>query len=222
MNGIKKRVSSLFMAAAMLLSVAVTPAVAAEESKAPPTEVKSSSNFGWDFKLKFKNASEWLNAIESVEVSGAKWNRVSNFSLVWKNKSFYVDAGSGTVYVGEDFSGNTATCVIAAQGYRPLTLALDKDTHKAEIVEGTDPGGGGSGGEAPGSPELGTVELSKVHFAMDPTGNDWRVSFEEAGYADKITGVSVNGASWQAASSSLANGGQYKLEGGMLLFARNS
>ena len=48
MKGIQKRLGSLLMAAVMLLSLAVTPAMAAGE-KEPPTEFTSSANFGYDF-----------------------------------------------------------------------------------------------------------------------------------------------------------------------------
>ena len=224
MKGIQKRLGSLLMAAVMLLSLAVTPAMAAGE-KEPPTEVTASSNFGYDFRLTFSNGAEWLSAITKIEVDGTAWNKVSSSYSVWNDKDYYVDAENGYLYIGEDFSANPATCVISATGYNDLTLKLNKTNHTAEVVENSGSNSGSSGGsgstEKPDTPEKGTIDLSKVSFAKSFDGNDWQVTFGEDGYAEKITAVTVNGKPWNA-TSFLAYGGQYKISDGKLLFARNS
>ena len=145
MKGIQKRLGSLLMAAVMLLSLAVTPAMAAGE-KEPPTEVTASSNFGYDFRLTFSNGAEWLSAITKIEVDGTAWNKVSSSYSVWNDKDYYVDAENGYLYIGEDFSANPATCVISATGYNDLTLKLNKTNHTAEVVENSGSNSGSSGG----------------------------------------------------------------------------
>ena len=103
-----------------------------------------------------------------------------------------------------------------------MTINLEKsgNQYTAAIVQDS-PGGSGGESEKPGTPENSIVDLSKVSFAASFDGNDWQVSFDEAGYADKISGVSVNGTAWETASL-LMRGGQYKIDDGKLLFARNS
>lgn len=77
MKSIQKRLSSLFMAAVMLLSMAVTPAMAAEK-KEPPTTVKSCTTASSSRKysmvtMEFED-STWVNAISAVQVSGEDYN----------------------------------------------------------------------------------------------------------------------------------------------------
>ena len=116
----------------------------------------------------------------------------------------------------------SAKCVISANDYEDLTINLEKsgNQYTAAIVQDS-PGGSGGESEKPGTPENSTVDLSKVSIATSFDGNDWQVSFDEAGYVDKISGVSVNGTAW-ATASLLTRGGQYKIDDGKLLFARNS
>ena len=66
MKGIQKRLGSLLMAAVMLLSLAVTPAMAAGE-KEPPTKVKICEVTGFmpeTLNLDL-NDETWLNAIKN-------------------------------------------------------------------------------------------------------------------------------------------------------------
>lgn len=206
MKGIQKRLGSLLMAAVMLLSLAVTPAMAAGE-KEPPTEVTASSNFGYDFRLTFSNGAEWLSAITKIEVDGTAWNKVSSSYSVWNDKDYYVDAENGYLYIGEDFSANPATCVISAAGYNDLTLKLNKTNYTAEVVEDS---GSGSKPEPPTPPEKKTIDLSKVSFAKSFDENDWYVTFDEAGYISKVGKVTVNGTEWEAKDYGVSSGGAYK------------
>ena len=123
MKRIQNRLGSLCMAVVMLLSMAVTPAMAAD-TKDPPTEVTASSNFGYDFRLTFSNGAEWLSAITKIEVDGTAWNKVSSSYSVWNDKNYYVDAENGYLYIGEDFSVNPSTCVISATGYKDLATRV--------------------------------------------------------------------------------------------------
>ena len=213
MKRIQTRLGSLFMAAAMLLSLAVTPAMAAD-TKDPPTEVTASSNFGYDFRLTFSNGAEWLNAITKIEVDGTAWNKVSSSHSVWNNKDYYVDAENGYLYIGEDFSVNPATCVISATGYNDLTLKLNKTNHTAEVVEnsGSNSGSGGSGStENPDTPEKKTINVSDVKFGSNSSELDWYVTFgtKSDNYINAIEGVSVNGQAWESNSSTPSTGGRY-------------
>ena len=207
MKGIQKRLGSLLMAAVMLLSLAVTPAMAAGE-KEPPTEVTASSNFGYDFRLTFSNGAEWLSAITKIEVDGTAWNKVSSSYSVWNDKDYYVDAENGYLYIGEDFSANPATCVISAAGYNDLTLKLNKTNYTAEVVENS---GSGSEPEPPTPPEKSTINVSEVKFESNSAGDDWYVTFgtESDNYINAIKGVSVNGNAWTSRSTPPYTGGSY-------------
>lgn len=210
MKGIQKRLGSLLMAAVMLLSLAVTPAMAAGE-KEPPTEVTASSNFGYDFRLTFSNGAEWLSAITKIEVDGTAWNKVSSSYSVWNDKDYYVDAENGYLYIGEDFSANPATCVISAAGYNDLTLKLNKTNYTAEVVEDS---GSGSKPEPPTTPEEKTINVSDVKFESKSAGNDWYVTFgtesdKSDNYINAITGVSVNGNPWKSSNGTPSTGGKY-------------
>ena len=227
MKGIQKRLGSLLMAAVMLLSLAVTPAMAAGE-KEPPTEVTASSNFGYDFRLTFSNGAEWLSAITKIEVDGTAWNKVSSSYSVWNDKDYYVDAENGYLYIGEDFSANPATCVISATGYNDLTLKLNKTNHTAEVVENSGSNSGSSGGsgstEKPDTPENGTIAISDVTIAKDNWNSNWVVSFSKAdGYVSQIQTVKVNGTEWKSTSYGPYSGGSYKknTDENTLAFAQN-
>ena len=227
MKGIQKRLGSLLMAAVMLLSLAVTPAMAAGE-KEPPTEVTASSNFGYDFRLTFSNGAEWLSAITKIEVDGTAWNKVSSSYSVWNDKDYYVDAENGYLYIGEDFSANPATCVISAAGYNDLTLKLNKTNHTAEVVENSGSNSGSSGGsgstEKPDTPENGTIAISDVTIAKDNWNSNWVVSFSKAdGYVSQIQTVKVNGTEWKSTSYGPYSGGSYKknTDENTLAFAQN-
>lgn len=232
MKSIQKRLGSLFMAAVMLLSMAVTPAMAVEK-KEPPTTVKSCTTASSSRKysmvtMEFED-STWVNAISAVQVSGEDYNK-SSFSNPSSGKKYFAGKysdpyGSGFIYILQvnlPKDTESAKCVISANDYEDLTINLEKsgNQYTAAIVQDF-PGGSDGESEAPGTPENSTVDLSKVSFATSFDGNDWQVSFGEAGYVDKISGVSVNGTAWESASL-LIRGGQYKIDDGKLLFARNS
>ena len=233
MKRMKKRLGSLCMAVVMLLSMAVTPAMAAD-TKDPPTEVTVSSKSGSDFVLEFGyKQSDWAGKITGVQVNGESWTRVNYSFYIDSNKNYYVASSDAYVYIGEGFSGDEATCVISATGYNDLTLKLNKKSHSAQVVEnsGSDAGNGGSdsgnsGGsgseETPDTPENGTVDLSKVSIASGGFGgSDWEISVAENSYVSKITGVSVNGTAWES-TSYVSGGGKYKISDDKLVIAQTS
>ncbi len=245
-----------------------------ETLKEPPASFTCSSSFGYDFRLTFTQASDWLAAISGVQVNGSDWSKGSGSYSVWNNQSYYVDSSNGYVYIGENFSDNPATCVISAEGYLPLALRLDKTSHTAEAVsaptettysvtvaediahgEVTVSPVAASEGElvtVTAAPEDGyqlekltvdgedvTERVEKnsytftmpgrnvlvsavfeesdpaesgdirISFTQDPFGSEWYVTFSEAGFAGKVTGVSVNGTPWTE-SIAVSSGGVYK------------
>ena len=106
MKSIQKRLSSLFMAAVMLLSMAVTPAMAAEK-KEPPTTVKSCTTASSSTKysrvtMEFED-STWVNAISAVEIDGENYSK-SGFSNPSSGKKYFAGKysdpyGSGYIYI---------------------------------------------------------------------------------------------------------------------------
>lgn len=71
--------------------------------------------------------------ITSVTVAGESWTKGNTSSSVWNNKSYYVNSDK-QILIGEGFTDTTATCVISADGYKDLTLTLDKSNHTATVV----------------------------------------------------------------------------------------
>ena len=108
-----------------------TPTEEPSKDKEPPTNYTVSAYFGYDFNMTFTDAEDWLNAITDVQVSGTSWEKVSYSSLVRNNAKYYVSGSDDKLYIGEGFDGDTAVCVITAEGYKPLTLTLNKTNHSA-------------------------------------------------------------------------------------------
>ncbi len=172
-----------------------SPTPAPTEEKDPPTEFTSGNNFGYDFQLTFADGDEWLQAVTDVEVNGTAWKKGSSSYSVFKNDSYYV-GNSGRLYIGEGFTGDTATCVIKATGYKPLTLTLDKTKHSA-VVTPT---------EAPTK----TVDIKDVTLESDTYGSDWYIKVAKPeGYVSDVTDFKVNGVSWNRKSYAPASGGAY-------------
>ena len=224
------------MAVVMLLSMAVTPAMAAD-TQDPPTEMTVSSKSGSDFVLEFGyKQSDWAGKITGVQVNGESWTRVNYSFYIDSNKNYYVASSDAYVYIGEDFSGDEATCVISATGYNDLTLKLNKKNHSAQVVEnsGSDSGNGGSdsgnsGGsgstENPDTSENGTVAVSDVTIAKDNWNSSWVVSFADAdGYVSQIQTVKVNDTEWTSTSYGPYSGGSYKknIDENTLAFAQKN
>ena len=231
MKSIQKRLSSLFMAAVMLLSMAVTPAMAAEK-KDPPTAVTNCAASGFSATVLALGFSDtlWMDNITSITVNETAYSKGKIFSFgsdtgIWEIGSA-TDAYGSFAAIKLAMRSDTAypaTIMISADGYKGLSVKVERgkfSTYTATVEVAENIGSGGES-EKPGTPENSIVDLSKVSFAASFDGNDWQVSFDEAGYADKISGVSVNGTAWETASL-LMRGGQYKIDDGKLLFARNS
>ena len=129
-----KRIASLFLSVLLLLSMTVTPVMAAG-GKAAPTEVKSCTSSGlWTTVLNFEfEDTTWMNAIDSVTVNEEAYKKqtISSFGLdtkIW-------DIGSATGAYGSytalrlaipDNLTFPATIKVTANGYKDLTVEVEK------------------------------------------------------------------------------------------------
>lgn len=197
MKGIQKRLGSLLMAAVMLLSLAVTPAMAADTQN-PPTEVTNCEAGGiWTtvLALGFSDTA-WMNAINAVKVNDVPYNKekidsVSSTTGIWEAGKYPFNGGAQGELPALKFALNSGTTfpvtiVLSAKGYKDLTVKVtqaDKwgDTYTAEAVVNSDSGNGGSGStETPDTPENGTIAISDVTIAKDNWNSNWVVSFSNA------------------------------------------
>ena len=228
------------MAVVMLLSMAVTPAMAAD-TKDPPTEVTNCATSGFSTTVLALGFSDtvWMNAISTVKVGDEAYTKgtVSSFSNtgIWENGTYSFNGGAQGDLPALKFALNSGTTfpvtiVLSAKGYKDLTVKVtqaDKwgDTYTAEAVVNSDSGNGGSGStETPDTPENGTIAISDVTIAKDNWNSNWVVSFSKAdGYVSQIQTVKVNGTEWKSTSYGPYSGGSYKknTDENTLAFAQN-
>ena len=174
-----------------------SPTPAPSKDKEPPTNYTVSAYFGYDFNMTFTDAEDWLNAITDVQVSGTSWKKVSYSNLIGNNAKYYVSGSDGRLYIGEGFDGDTAVCVITAEGYKPLTLTLNKTNHTAVV--------GTSTPTAPPTTEP-SEEPKPVEDKDPPTdyttgsgsaSHDFQLTFNNAtDWTQAITGIEINGEAW--------------------------
>ena len=228
------------MAVVMLLSLAVTPAMAAN-TQDPPTEVtncEASGIYTTILALGFSDTN-WLNAISTVKVGDDAYTKgtVNSFSNagIWESGTYSFNGGAQGASPALKFALNSGTTfpvtiVLSAEGYKDLTVKVtqvDKwsNTYTAEAVVNSDSGNGGSGStENPDTSENGTVDVSDVTIAKDNLNSNWVVSFANAkGYVSQIQTVKVNDTEWTPTSSGPYSGGSYKknIAENTLAFAQN-
>ena len=174
-----------------------TPPTEPEEDKDAPTNFTVSASFGYDFDMTFTDAAEWLSAITDVQIDGTSWKKVDYTSLVYDNAKYYVNADDGRILIGEGFVNDTAVCVITAEGYKPLTLTLNKTNHTAVV--------GTSTPTAPPTTEP-SEEPKPVEDKDPPTdyttgsgsaSHDFQLTFNNAtDWTQAITGIEINGEAW--------------------------
>ena len=227
MKGIQKRLGSLLMAAVMLLSLAVTPAMAAEE-KEPPTAMECAYTSGMPTMLTLTvDDSTWLAAVATkratLTINELTYTYRDDFGMFCSDPYWHVKGNNIEFVVTTPSSFFPAVFTLSADGYKDVKITVSKTGNwPNESVSATVEIVDGSGStEQPDTPEKGTIDLSKVSFAKSFDGNDWQVTFGEDGYAEKITAVTVNGKPWNA-TSFLAYGGQYKISDGKLVIAQTS
>ena len=127
-----KRIASLFLSVLLLLSMTVTPVMAAE-GKAAPTEVKSCTVTGFMpeyMALEFED-TDWMNKISSVTVNEIEYTKGT---LGWGSSGNLWEVGSAMGVYGSYTAlkltnpSYPATIKITAEGYQDLNLEVTKDT----------------------------------------------------------------------------------------------
>ena len=132
-----KRITSLILSVLLLLSMTVTPVMAAE-GKAAPTEVKSCTSSGlWTtvLNLEFEDTT-WMNAIDGVTVNEEAYKKQPISSFGSDTKIWEVGNVIGGVYgsytalklaIPSDLTF-PATVKVTAKGYHDLTVEIAKET----------------------------------------------------------------------------------------------
>lgn len=220
-----KKVTALFMAAVLVLIPQVSSVYAANgaeqnrevqiqtvgqagEEKEPPTDVSASSYFWGGFSINYYYGTEgyeWISKISGVSINNRAWEKTGSSFNIGNNNYYY--ANDGYLYIGEGFETNPATCVITADGYKPLTLSLDKTDHSATVVTN-----GSESGDVEKPTHEGSVEetIDGIKLETDMFGQTWYMKFTNAGYVAAVTDVIVNDVSWEAKAYSVSSGGAYR------------
>ena len=132
-----KKIASLFLSVSLLLSMTVTPVMAAE-GKAAPTEVKSCTSSGlWTtvLNLEFEDTI-WMNAIDGVTVNEEAYKKQPISSFGSDTNIWEVGDVIGGVYgsytalklaIPSDLTF-PATVKVTARGYHDLTVEIAKET----------------------------------------------------------------------------------------------
>lgn len=220
-----KKVTALFMAAVLVLIPQVSSVYAANgaeqnrevqiqtvgqagEEKEPPTDVSASSYFWGGFSINYYYGTEgyeWISKISGVSINNRAWEKTGSSFNIGNNNYYY--ANDGYLYIGEGFETNPATCVITADGYKPLTLSLDKTDYSATVVTN-----GSESGDVEKPTHERSVEetIDGIKLETDMFGQNWYMKFTNAGYVAAVTDVIVNDVSWEAKAYSVSSGGAYR------------
>lgn len=149
-----RKISSVIMACAMCLSMAVVGTVApqvavqaeetaAVELKEAPTETPTlDKDFGYEWYLiqypeytaNSENTKSWMEKITSIKVNDAEpYTKVDNKFLM-KEDTFRANVSMVNIIIGnKEFTKNTNKVVISAEGYKDLVLEVGKDYKKVAI-----------------------------------------------------------------------------------------
>ena len=223
MKRIQNRLGSLCMAVVMLLSMAVTPAMAAD-TQDPPTEVTNCEVGGiWTkvLALGFSD-TDWLNAINAVKVNDVTYNKetIDSFSSttgIWEAGKYSFNGGAQGDLPALKFALNSGTTfpvtiVLSAKGYKDLTVKVtqaDKwgDTYTAEAVVNSDSGNGGSGSaETPDTGKTAPTAVKYAYSSMMPAAHYFGA---DSDWLSAITGVQVNGTAYEKGSVEYYSSGNH-------------
>lgn len=149
-----RKISSVIMACAMCLSMAVVGTVApqvavqaeetaAVELKEAPTETPTlDKDFGYEWYLiqypeytaNSENTKSWMEKITSIKVNDAEpYTKVDNKFLM-KEDTFRAYVNMVNITIGnKEFTKDTNKVVISAEGYKDLVLEVGKDYKKVAI-----------------------------------------------------------------------------------------
>ena len=211
------------MAVVMLLSMAVTPAMAAD-TKDPPTAVTNCEVGGiWTtvLALGFSDTA-WMNAINAVKVNDVPYNKekIDSFSSttgIWEAGKYPFNGGVQGDLPALKFALNSGTTfpvtiVLSAKGYKDLTVKVtqaDKwgDTYTAEAVVNSDSGNGGSGSEE--MPDTGKTAPTAVKYAYSSTMPVAHYFGADSDWLSAITDVQVNGTAYEKGSVEYYSSGNH-------------
>jgi hypothetical protein len=223
MKRIQNRLGSLCMAVVMLLSMAVTPAMAAD-TKDPPTAVTNCEVGGiWTtvLALGFSDTA-WMNAINAVKVNDVPYNKekIDSFSSttgIWEAGKYPFNGGVQGDLPALKFALNSGTTfpvtiVLSAKGYKDLTVKVtqaDKwgDTYTAEAVVNSDSGNGGSGSTE--TPDTGKTAPTAVKYAYSSTMPAAHYFGADSDWLSAITDVQVNGTAYEKSSVEYYSSGNH-------------
>lgn len=149
-----RKISSVIMACAMCLSMAVVGTVApqvavqaeetaAAELKEAPTETPTlEKDFGYEWYLiqysaytaNSENTKSWMEKITSIKVNDAEpYTKVDN-TFFMKEDTFRANVNMVNITIGnKEFTKDTNKVVISAEGYKDLVLEVGKDYKKVAI-----------------------------------------------------------------------------------------
>lgn len=149
-----RKISSVIMACAMCLSMAVVGTVApqvavqaeetatAELKEAPTKTPTLEKDFGYEWYLiqysaytaNSENTKSWMEKITSIKVNDAEpYTKVDNKFLM-KEDTFRANVSMVNIIIGnKEFTKNTNKVVISAEGYKDLVLEVGKDYKKVAI-----------------------------------------------------------------------------------------
>ena len=206
MKGIQKRLGSLLMAAVMLLSLAVTPAMAADTQN-PPTQAPTleDGSFFYKYTLKFGyRQSAWAENITGIQVNQETWTKADTVSSVG-NKNYYIQSADAKICFGEGLSSGENTCVISANGYKPLTLCVNTANHTVTVVANS----GGTETSAYNVTVASTLKNGQLEVSPTTAKQGETVTVTanpETGYVlDTLTATGVSGAVSTTQDSNDAN-----------------
>lgn len=182
----------------------------------PPGLAGCESNFGNDFKLTFQDSDDWLLAVSKVVVAGEEYTKGTSSFSVWANTCYYAgDDYSGGHYLlvgeGGSFVNGKAICVISAEGYRDLTLELDKNRHSAAVIEAEPE----PTPEPEPVPDIPDPEQKPAPEVTADTSDSWyiQLAVNDPDYVSGVTGVSINDRACEKQEFKMAlNGDQYYLD----------
>lgn len=149
-----RKISSVIMACAMCLSMAVVgtvaPQVAVQAEETAAVELKEApketptldKDFGYEWYLiqypeytaNSENTKSWMEKITSIKVNDAEpYTKVDNKFLM-KEDTFRANVSMVNIIIGnKEFTKNTNKVVISAEGYKDLVLEVGKDYKKVAI-----------------------------------------------------------------------------------------
>lgn len=156
-----RKISSVIMACAMCLSMAVVGTVApkvavqaetaAVELKEAPTETpKLENNYSGKYVIQYEEYSttadatrSWIENITSIKVNKEVYNNVSSpFSIYDDTYAYAVNSNMVYITLGKvAFTEETNKVVISADGYKDLVLEVGKDYKTVAIHTTTHTGG---------------------------------------------------------------------------------